>query len=103
MSPGELSGRTALVTGGTAGIGLESARLLAEAGAEVTITGRDVERGEKALAALGLGVRFVAADCPTWTPSHRWPGAEAVLFLASPRSIFVTGSTLHADGGGAAV
>ena len=28
--------------------------------------------------------------------------AEAVLFFASPRSSFITGSTLHADGGGAA-
>lgn len=56
----ELDGRRALVTGGTAGIGREAARLLAAAGAQVVITGRDRERG--AAAAVELGVRFVAAD-----------------------------------------
>jgi NAD(P)-dependent dehydrogenase (short-subunit alcohol dehydrogenase family) len=45
----DLKGYTALVTGGTAGIGLETAGLLASRGAEVVITGRDVERGKKAL------------------------------------------------------
>ena len=29
--------------------------------------------------------------------------AHAVLFLASPRASFICGSTLHADGGGAAI
>jgi NAD(P)-dependent dehydrogenase (short-subunit alcohol dehydrogenase family) len=29
--------------------------------------------------------------------------AQAVLFLASPRSTFITGSVLHVDGGGTAV
>ena len=29
--------------------------------------------------------------------------AEAVLFLASPRARFITGSTLHVDGGGTAI
>ncbi|VEG58564.1 dehydrogenase [Mycolicibacterium aurum] len=58
----ELTGRTALVTGGTAGIGLASARALAEAGASVIITGRDPEKGADAAAELGARVRFVAAD-----------------------------------------
>lgn len=60
MTARELAGRRALVTGGTAGIGLETARLLAAAGADVVITGRDRDRG--ATAAAQLGVRFVAAD-----------------------------------------
>ncbi|MEZ0384384.1 SDR family NAD(P)-dependent oxidoreductase [Mycobacterium sp. pW045] len=58
----ELSGQTALVTGGTAGIGLESARLLARHGATVIITGRSADRGAAAVAEIGAGVRFVAAD-----------------------------------------
>ena len=58
----ELAGQTALVTGGTAGIGLESARLLARHGAAVIITGRSEQRGAAAVAELGGGVRFVAAD-----------------------------------------
>lgn len=56
----ELAGQTALVTGGTAGIGLASARLLVDAGASVIITGRDAGRG--AAAAGLLGARFVQAD-----------------------------------------
>lgn len=58
----ELSDQTALVTGGTAGIGLATARLLADAGATVLITGRDRERGESAAAAIGGDVRFIQAD-----------------------------------------
>ncbi|GIH25881.1 3-oxoacyl-ACP reductase [Acrocarpospora phusangensis] len=62
----ELDNQVALVTGGTAGIGLETARGLAAAGAEVVITGRDVERGKQAvdtIDTIGSGrVRFVQAD-----------------------------------------
>ena len=57
----ELRGYRTLITGGTAGIGLACARLFAEAGAEVTITGRDVARGERA-AAADTGIRFIRAD-----------------------------------------
>jgi NAD(P)-dependent dehydrogenase (short-subunit alcohol dehydrogenase family) len=40
---------------------------------------------------------------PLGRTAHPAEIAEAVLFLASPRSSFITGSTLHADGGGTAV
>ncbi|OBF13676.1 SDR family oxidoreductase [Mycobacterium sp. ACS4331] len=56
-----LQGYRALVTGGSAGIGLACAGLLAEAGAEVIITGRDPDRGEAAAAAHDR-MRYVSAD-----------------------------------------
>ncbi len=43
----DLTGIRAVVTGGTSGIGAETARVLAQAGAEVTLTGRNVEAGER--------------------------------------------------------
>ncbi|MDM4141997.1 MULTISPECIES: SDR family oxidoreductase [Mycobacterium] len=58
----ELESQIALVTGGTAGIGLESARLLAGEGAEVVISGRDADRGARAVAEIDGKVRFVRAD-----------------------------------------
>lgn len=50
------------MTGGTSGIGLESARLLAAEGAAVVISGRDPQRGEQAAADIGRDTRFVQAD-----------------------------------------
>jgi len=49
----DLSGRVALVTGGTRGIGLATARALAEAGATVVLTGRDEARAKEAAASVG--------------------------------------------------
>lgn len=43
----DLSGRRAVVTGGVSGIGVETARALAGAGAEVTLAVRDIEAGER--------------------------------------------------------
>lgn len=42
----DLTDSRALVTGGTAGLGVETARTLAAHGAEVTLTARDMARGE---------------------------------------------------------
>ena len=58
----ELQTQTALVTGGTAGIGLASARLLAREGAGVIITGRDRQRGEQAAADIDGNVVFIPTD-----------------------------------------
>lgn len=55
-------GKVAIVTGGTSGIGLASARALAARGARVYISARTRDRGEIAAADSGERVRFVAAD-----------------------------------------
>jgi NAD(P)-dependent dehydrogenase (short-subunit alcohol dehydrogenase family) len=194
----ELTNQTALITGGTAGIGLACARLLAREGASVIVTGRHAERGEVATTRINGSARFIQADLSdihsvkslvqqagnvdilvnnaanfpaalvaskgmpgagaysaskaavesltrTWAAEFGAHGvrvnsvapgptktegadaewgltneelartlplgrtaeheeiAHAVLFLASPRSSFITGSTLHADGGGSAI
>jgi NAD(P)-dependent dehydrogenase (short-subunit alcohol dehydrogenase family) len=66
----EMRGRTVLVTGGTGGIGYETARALARSGAHVIITGRDAGRGEHAARAIGHergagSVTFLQADHAT--------------------------------------
>ncbi|MES4891117.1 SDR family oxidoreductase [Streptomyces sp. NPDC096012] len=55
MSGQSLSGRTALVTGSTSGIGRATAVKLAELGAHVIVMGRDAERGEQAVADIRAG------------------------------------------------
>lgn len=48
----DLSGRVAIVTGGSSGIGLETTRALAEAGATVIVPARNIEKAEKAIGGL---------------------------------------------------
>jgi NAD(P)-dependent dehydrogenase (short-subunit alcohol dehydrogenase family) len=64
----KLEDRVCIVTGSTAGIGLETARILAEEGATVVVSGRDGVRVEAARAdagaALGIVCDFAAAEAP---------------------------------------
>lgn len=46
----DLTGKRALVTGASSGIGIETARTLAAAGAEVTLAVRNLDSGEKTVA-----------------------------------------------------
>jgi len=61
----DLRGRTALVTGGSRGLGLQAAEALAEAGARVCLTSRkaaDLEAATATLTERGLAAEWIAAD-----------------------------------------
>jgi len=62
----DLTGKTALVTGGSRGLGLQLAHALGEAGAKVLISSRkadDLEQACAELQAAGIDARWIAADC----------------------------------------
>jgi NAD(P)-dependent dehydrogenase (short-subunit alcohol dehydrogenase family) len=98
----ELENKVALVTGGTAGIGLEAARLFLREGAEVVITGRNEARGQGALddlaaAAVRPGqVRFIQADLSDLNSVQNLAGAAgAVDILVNNAGAFPVSSTLE--------
>src|SRR5574339_534588 len=61
----DLRGKTALVTGGSRGLGLQIAEALGEAGAKILLTSRkaaDLEEAAADLQAKGIDTRWIAAD-----------------------------------------
>jgi NAD(P)-dependent dehydrogenase (short-subunit alcohol dehydrogenase family) len=59
---GDLDNKTAVITGGTDGLGLAIARAFIEAGAQVVVSGRDVERSKRASEQLGETFTWVQGD-----------------------------------------
>jgi NAD(P)-dependent dehydrogenase (short-subunit alcohol dehydrogenase family) len=59
---GQLTDKTALITGGTSGIGLAAAQRLATEGAYVFITGRDQQRLDDAVASIGPRATGIRGD-----------------------------------------
>ena len=70
----DLKGKTALVTGGSRGLGLQMAHALGEAGARIMLTSRkagDLEQAAAELQAAGIDTRWIAADCAKEEEIHR--------------------------------
>jgi NAD(P)-dependent dehydrogenase (short-subunit alcohol dehydrogenase family) len=83
--------RTALVTGSTDGIGVAIARTLAIGGAQVIVSGRNVERGEQVVRGIldgGGEARFAAADLSTSD------GVRALAAAAGPVDILVNNAAM---------
>jgi NAD(P)-dependent dehydrogenase (short-subunit alcohol dehydrogenase family) len=93
----DLSGKRAIVTGASSGIGVETARALADAGAAVTLAVRDVGAGERAATAISAATgnddvhvgrldladpASVAAFAATWSgPLHLLVDNAGVMAL----------------------
>ncbi|TXS79112.1 MULTISPECIES: oxidoreductase [unclassified Streptomyces] len=80
----DLTGKVAVVTGGYSGIGLETARVLRAAGAEVVVPARDTGRAEAALKGIdGVGIEAMDLLDPASVD------AFAENFLASGRPLHI--------------
>ncbi|MBG6078321.1 SDR family oxidoreductase [Rubrivivax gelatinosus] len=81
-----LQDKFALVTGGTSGIGLETARQFVAEGATVAITGRDPQALERARAEIGGGLLAIRCDAGSidaqrelaQTLAQRWPRLDVL-------------------------
>lgn len=90
----DLSGKTALVTGSTAGIGLAIARGLAATGAEVVVNGRNQPNVDAAVAAVtkavpGSKVKGVAADVSTAA------GCKAIVAALPEADILINNTGIY--------
>lgn len=62
----DMTGKTALVTGGSRGLGLQLAQSLGEAGARIMLSSRkasDLKDAADILKSAGIDVQWIAADC----------------------------------------
>lgn len=93
----DLRGRVAVVTGGTAGLGLETTRALAEAGAEVVVPARDLDKAHRVLAGLaGTEVRVEAAPMDLLDPASIDAFARAFLATGRPLHLLIANAGIMA-------
>jgi 3-oxoacyl-[acyl-carrier protein] reductase len=91
----DLTGRVALVTGGTRGLGRAIAAALRGAGAKVAITGRDAERARAVATELGEGVHGLG--CELADPAQIEAAVTAADAALGPIDILVNNAGLTRD------
>jgi len=94
-----LAGRRALVTGASQGLGAEIATVLADAGADLVITGRDaagLEQTRRAVAATGRRCTAVEADLAT-VEGPRAVGRRALEELGTVDILVNNAGIVHVD------
>jgi NAD(P)-dependent dehydrogenase (short-subunit alcohol dehydrogenase family) len=88
-----LSGTSALVTGGSSGLGLATARALSDRGAAVVVVSRGAEHGRRA--AAEVGGRHVAAD--VCDPAGMAAACDLALSAGPLRSLVLCAGAGHAE------
>src|SRR6266403_1840892 len=95
----KLEGKVAVVTGGSAGIGLGTAKRFAEEGARVFITGRRQSELAKAVAAIGGNATAIQGDASQLADIDRiYAKVKALALLSKDASVILTGSIASSIG-----
>src|SRR5580704_15109494 len=89
----DLTGQTALITGGGTGLGLGMAGCLVAAGAKVVLVGRRKAELEKACTALGQGAFALVGDVTKLETAHAL--VDRAEKLAGPVSILINNAGVH--------
>lgn len=98
MTSDQLTGRTAVVTGSTSGIGAAIATTLAAEGADVAVVGRDAVRGEQVAARVreaGGRAHFVACDLAGSYADLRAFAARVTEVLSGQVDILVNNAGIY--------
>ena len=98
FSANSFAGKTALIAGGTSGIGLAAAEIFLAGGASVMLMGRDTTRGQEALAQFSSGENacFVRGDVRHAADCQR--AVEETVRAFGGLAILVNSAGIYAEG-----